>query len=233
MRHARFRPSGSMVVAIIALVVAASGTAVAATKLVSGDKLIKKGTLSGNRLRKHTLTGTQINVKKLGKVSSAKNADHATSATTATNATNATNAGNAAELGGQPSSSFLTGASRLGTNGIFKMAGSATGTTETMFTTGPFTIKMTCTKTGAGTTVSLTGQSSEAKSMIDGAFAAAAGTTEPLGFTAINTPSTTPGETNDVNIDFEAPSGAQALLIGADGINSLGADCWGNWAGLR
>ena len=98
----RRRPSGAMVVAIIALVLAASGTAIAAG-LVSGDKLIKKGSLSGNRLRKHTLTGTQINLKKLGKVPSAKKADFAKSAgsaTSATNATNATNAANAANVSG-------------------------------------------------------------------------------------------------------------------------------------
>ena len=43
------RPSAAMVVSLIALVLAASGTAIAATKLVNGDKLIKKGTLSGSR----------------------------------------------------------------------------------------------------------------------------------------------------------------------------------------
>ena len=91
------RPSAAMVVAMIALVVAASGTAIAATNLVSGDKLIKKGSLSGNRLRKHTLTGTQINLKKLGKVPNATQADQATSATNATNATNASNATNATD----------------------------------------------------------------------------------------------------------------------------------------
>ena len=116
------RPSGAMVVAIIALVVAVSGTAVAATKMVNGDKVIIKGTLSGNRLRKqtltgaqikphsltaaqiraHTLTATQINLNKLGKVNSAKLADRATAAITATAALNANNATNAAELSGQP-----------------------------------------------------------------------------------------------------------------------------------
>ena len=82
-----FKPS--TILAMLALVIAASGTAFAATKLVSGDKLIKKGTLSGNRLRKHTITGTQINLNKLGKVPSAQKADTATSATSATTATNA------------------------------------------------------------------------------------------------------------------------------------------------
>ena len=123
MRHVLLRrPSGAMVVAIIALIVAASGTAVAATKMISGDKLIIKNSLSANRLRKqtltgsqikphsltakqiraHTLTGTQINLSRLGEVNSAKNADHATAATTATAALNASNASNAAELSGQP-----------------------------------------------------------------------------------------------------------------------------------
>ena len=53
-----------MVVAVIALVVAASGTAVAADHLVAGDSLIKKGSLSGNRLRDHTLTGLQIKLER-------------------------------------------------------------------------------------------------------------------------------------------------------------------------
>ena len=81
-----------MVVALIALVFALSGTAIAATKLVSGDKLIKKDSLSGNRLRSQTVTGTQINAATLGKVPSAAIADTATHAATADTATKATNA---------------------------------------------------------------------------------------------------------------------------------------------
>ena len=83
------RPSASMVVAVTALVVAASGTAVAATNLTNGDSLIAKHTLSGNRLRNNTVTGQQIKVSSLGTVPSAT---HASTADTATNATNATNA---------------------------------------------------------------------------------------------------------------------------------------------
>ena len=81
-----------MIVALIALVVAMSGTAVAASKLVSGDNMIKKGSLSGNRLRAHTLTGAQINMGLLGKVPSAAQADAATNATHAASADAATNA---------------------------------------------------------------------------------------------------------------------------------------------
>jgi hypothetical protein len=61
-----------MVVALTALVVASSGTAIAAS-LVNGDKLIKKHSLSGNRLKNHTLTGTQVNLSKLGTVPTAAN----------------------------------------------------------------------------------------------------------------------------------------------------------------
>jgi hypothetical protein len=89
------RPSPSMVVALVALAVAMSGTAVAATTLVNGDKLIKKHTLSGNRLHNNTVRGTQIKESTLGKVPSATHADSATSASNATHADSATNATNA------------------------------------------------------------------------------------------------------------------------------------------
>jgi hypothetical protein len=91
-------PSPSMVVALIALVFAMSGSAMAAVHLVSGDSLIKKSSLSGNRLRAHTVTATQINLATLGKVPSAAQADAAASAThaaTADAATTATHAGSA------------------------------------------------------------------------------------------------------------------------------------------
>ena len=100
--HRRLRPSPAMIVALIALLFAMSGTAVAATKLVNGDRIIKKHTLSGDRLRSHTVTGRQINLALLGKVpfaaqaDSATNASHATVADSAAQADNATNAGHAA-----------------------------------------------------------------------------------------------------------------------------------------
>ena len=106
------RPSASMVVAVAALLVALSGTAVAAGHLARGDSLIAKNSLSGNRLRNHTLSGTQINLSKLGKVNSAKKADTATNATnattaaTATNATTAATATNALSLGGIAASGY-------------------------------------------------------------------------------------------------------------------------------
>ncbi|MDQ6819555.1 MAG: hypothetical protein M3076_04310 [Actinomycetota bacterium] len=99
MKHiSRLRPSPAMAVALIALVISMGGTAVAASHLIGGDKLIKKGTLSGNRLRSHTLTGAQINLRQLGRVPSAADATHATTADTATAAGTAATAGTANTL---------------------------------------------------------------------------------------------------------------------------------------
>src|SRR5437764_10807681 len=68
------RPSASMAVAIAAFVVATSGTAIAAPHLFNGDKVIAVNSLSGNRLRDHSLTGQQVNLSQLGTVSDATNA---------------------------------------------------------------------------------------------------------------------------------------------------------------
>lgn len=53
------RPSPALVVAIFALVVATSGTAIAVASQ-NGDTLITKRTLSGNRLRINTVTSAEI-----------------------------------------------------------------------------------------------------------------------------------------------------------------------------
>jgi hypothetical protein len=88
MRHVlhRRRPSAAMLVAIAALIVASSGTAVAAGALAGGDSLIKKNSLSGNRLRNRSVLGSKIKLSSLGTVPSAV---HAASADTATSATSA------------------------------------------------------------------------------------------------------------------------------------------------
>lgn len=91
----RRRPSAAMVVAIVALIVAMSGTAVAASSLVNGDTMIKKNSLSGNRLRNGSVTGSKIKVSTLGTVPNASHASTADSATNATNAANATAAASA------------------------------------------------------------------------------------------------------------------------------------------
>jgi hypothetical protein len=159
-----------MVVAVIAVILAASGTAIAASKLVNGDKLIRKGTLSGNRLRKHTITGTQVNLKKLGKVPNAKQADTATHATTATNAVNAINAARAG--------------SSAATDDLKTWSGTASvGQTVTLITIGPFTISGACTTVGGQPDAQTQIATSQTNSALD---SYANGSTIPFG------PSTSP-----------------------------------------
>jgi hypothetical protein len=131
----RAKPSASMVVSMIALVVALSGTAVAATKMVNGDSLIEKNSLSGNRLVNHTITGQQVNLSKLGTV---PKATHATSATTATNATNAT------KLGGQPASAYIP-ASEATRSGFIQ---ANAGQTVPVVRFGPFKLQLDCVNDG-------------------------------------------------------------------------------------
>jgi hypothetical protein len=214
----RRRPSAAMVVAVIALVVATSGTAVAASQLVNGDHLIKKYSLSGNRLHDHTLTGLQIKLSELGTVPTAKNAD---------------------ELGGKPASSYLGGggggggASEIGTNGVVKTAGSVNGTTVTLFKSGPFTVTMTCTDDGTETSSEIDASSSEDQSDLGGLFADA-NTPTDTGYDVDATPDGTPGSLFEpATITLVAPSGASLFVNGTAGVNSFGTACWADFIGVH
>jgi hypothetical protein len=213
----RRRPSAAMVVAVIALVVATSGSAVAASQLVSGDHLIKKNSLSANRLRDHSITGLQLKLSELGTVPTAKNAE---------------------ELGGKPPSAYLGGgggggASEIGTNGIVKTAGSANGTTVTLFTSGPFKVTMTCTDDGTETSSEIDASSSEDQSDIDGLFADA-NTPTDTGFDVFDTPDGTPGALLEpATITLVAPSGASLIVNGTAGVNSFGTACWADFIGVH
>ena len=66
------RPSPAMVVAVMALIVALGGTAIAAQNINGGA--IKKQTIGGGKLKQKTLTGFQINTNKLGVVPAAQTA---------------------------------------------------------------------------------------------------------------------------------------------------------------
>lgn len=68
------RPSAAMVVAVIALIAALAGTAYAAHAI--NGALIKRGTITGAKLKKKTLNANQINTNKLGVVPAAKKATH-------------------------------------------------------------------------------------------------------------------------------------------------------------
>ena len=225
---------------VIALIVALSGTAIAGSQLVNGDRLIRKGTLSGDRLRRHTLTGTQVNVRKLGTVPRANRATTArtagsaltaVSAQTAASATNATTAANANELGGVGPSGYLPAGSRIGTGGIVRATPSAAGNTVTLFSYGPLTVTMTCTSSAGGTALSIGAVSTEADSYINGMYATTAGTHVSL--TTLAVAATTGPFANDgFTLGFEAPSGAEAELLASDGVNSLGSPCWAHFDGI-
>lgn len=218
----RRRPSAAMVVAVTALVVATSGTAVAASQLVNGDHLIRKNSLSGNRLRNHTLTGLQIRLSELGTVPNAKNAD---------------------ELGGKPASSYLEagagggggagGASEVGTNGVVKTAGSVNGATVTLFTSGPFTVTMTCTDDGTNTSSEIDASSSEDQSDLNGEFADA-NTPTDTGADVFPTADGTPASLLEpATITLVAPSGASVIVNGLAGVNSFGTACWADLIGVH
>lgn len=110
------RPSASMVVALLALVVALGGTAVAGTHgrlagLISGAK-IKPRSIAGNRLKPDTVTGAQIKEGTLRLVPSATVALEATHAATATTAKTA---GEAAFATKATSADHATSAETAGT----------------------------------------------------------------------------------------------------------------------
>jgi hypothetical protein len=94
------RPSPAMIVALVALVCALTGTAWAALgKNSVGTKQLKNGAVStakikkeavtAKKVKKHSLTGQNIDLGSLGTVPSATNATHATNADLAFSATTA------------------------------------------------------------------------------------------------------------------------------------------------
>lgn len=68
------RPSPSLIISILALIVALAGTAYAAQTINGGA--IKKQTIGGGKIKHKTLTGFQIDTNKLGTVPAARRASH-------------------------------------------------------------------------------------------------------------------------------------------------------------
>jgi hypothetical protein len=216
----RRRPSGAMVVAMIALVLAATGTAAAAGHLVSGNSLIKNGSLSGNRLRKHTITRKQINFKKLGKVPAAAQADHATSASFASYAANATNAntvGGQSAIAFEPSSDFIrTGLVRAQPGQIVPLA-----------SFGPFALTLNCVASGAAVRPEIDATSTVANSDGYGTPMPDIGTAYDILRTTTSS-STGFYESNDDAANFFTPDGATYVADLTVGENYLGARCYAN-----
>jgi hypothetical protein len=85
-RHRLSRPSPALVIAIIALIISMGGTGYAAFTLPNnsvGTKQLKNGAVTAAKVKRHSLTGAQINLKKLGIVSAARDAGRALTAGTA------------------------------------------------------------------------------------------------------------------------------------------------------
>ena len=84
--HRISRPSPALIVATIALIVSMGGTGYAAFTLPRnsvGNKQLKNGSVTTAKVKRHSLTGAQINLKKLGTVLAARNAGRALKAGTA------------------------------------------------------------------------------------------------------------------------------------------------------
>jgi hypothetical protein len=69
----KFRPTPALVVSVVALVVAMGGSAVAVASSINGSS-IKVHSIPANRIKSNSLTGKQINEKKLKTVPSAVSA---------------------------------------------------------------------------------------------------------------------------------------------------------------
>ena len=102
------RPSGAMLVAVVALFVAMGGVGYAAATIGSAE--IINNSVKGKDVRNNTLKGPDVNESTLGKVPSAAQAD---SAQSADNAQNAQSAANAGLLDGINSTGFLQQKPRL------------------------------------------------------------------------------------------------------------------------
>ena len=192
--HGR-RLSPAIVISVIALVVAASGTAVAAGGLVSGNKLIRQDSLSGNRLVNKSVTGTQVKSDTLNTVPKADKAGYATDALNATNAVNAaaavtattaTNAGNATDLNGLPASAYEPAAEFARTGVVV----ATSGQTVTLAHFAPFTLSLDCVAGGAGAV------QAEINASTTAANSVMAGTSVGAGGTALNIDPLTGGSGN-------------------------------------
>jgi hypothetical protein len=105
-----------MVVATIALIIALGGTAIAAGGLIPGSKLQNRS-VAAVKLKKHTLTGNEINLGQLGTVPSAafaNQASHASTADSATHASTANSATNASTANSATNASTANSATTFG-----------------------------------------------------------------------------------------------------------------------
>jgi hypothetical protein len=229
--HGR-RLSPAIVISVIALVVAASGTAVAAGGLVSGNKLIRKDSLSGNRLVNKSVTGTQVKSDTLNTMPKADKAGYATDALNATNAVNAaaavtattaTTAGNATDLSGLPASAYEP-------SGEFARSGlveATQGQTVTLLHVAPFTLTLDCVNEGgANVEGQISATTTSADSVIAGVSLGAGGT--DADFDASASDNVFQANTPNTVYAFDSPTGANVgnLEVGTDFPGAATSTCF-------
>lgn len=134
----RARLSYANVISTLALFTALGGSAYAMSK-ISGSQL-KDRSVSARKIQRHTLTATEINLAKLGKVRSAKLSDFATNAQHASIADSATSARNASTLAGQTPAAFAPASEFLAFGPTYLGAGGS----QPVMNVGPFTLTASC-----------------------------------------------------------------------------------------
>jgi hypothetical protein len=110
MRRIKGKLSYANLISTLCLFLLLGGGAYAATRLPKNSvdtKQIKNGAVTGAKIKPQTITGTNINLAKLGTVPTASQADNAT------NAGHADTAGDANTLQGNSASAFMHGTGRV------------------------------------------------------------------------------------------------------------------------
>jgi hypothetical protein len=126
LQHGR-RPSPAFIIAVVALFVALGGTAFAVSSI--NGNLLKNRSVAGVKLEKHTITGTEVNLNKLGKVPSASNAS---------------------TLGGIGPTGFVR-ASKFFSSGLVQLnPGTGHSTQSVLIKDGPLSLVGLCTVDGTG-----------------------------------------------------------------------------------
>jgi hypothetical protein len=116
------RPSPAMIVAVIALIAAVSGSAYAAlSKNSVGTKQLKKGAVNTSDIKNNAVTGKKANESSFGQVPSAKSADTSTSANSANIANSANSFGGMTAHNVDPFTLGNEGSQSLGTFGPFTL----------------------------------------------------------------------------------------------------------------
>jgi hypothetical protein len=210
----RSKATFANVTSLVALFVALGGTAYAVTQL-DGSKIVNRSIPAG-KLKKNTLTGTEIKESKLGTVKSAEVSDRTLQLTVSEPKGKSKGAARELSAGGDSGASLV------------KLS---IGQTENLLTSGPFSLKASCVDQGGAPGVRAVATTTEAGTYVVGAgHAAPFGPGEEVPLVDVDGPPFPAGTLSGSGIGttFVAPSGATLQLGGVGvlhGTQVLGADC--------